>query len=164
MKHRVFVKKLDFFQNTSSSRPFFKVVCYFIYREKQRPVIHFFNCSGFSKRTRAAWAILSSRLIFLPKCISFCQWNDGNHPFFDCTVPFSVSFSLYHCSHLLSLIALHCHSLSLVVTRCTTRCHSLSLVVIRCHSLFHLLSLACLFINDQFKMYMKRYYKRWSSV
>ena len=34
LKHRVFVKKIDFFQNTTSSRPFFKVVYYFIYREK----------------------------------------------------------------------------------------------------------------------------------
>ena len=49
------------------------------------------------------------------------------------------------------------HSLSFVVTRCTTRwnslslvvtlCHSLSLVVIRCHSLHQSLSLACLLIN-----------------
>ena len=50
---------------------------------------------------------------------------------------------LYHCSHLLSLIAIRCHSFSLFVTRCTTCCHSLSLVepliVIRCHSLYHLL-------------------------
>ena len=47
LKHHV----LDFFQNTTSSRPFLKVVCYFIYREKYGRVIHFFNCSGFSKRS-----------------------------------------------------------------------------------------------------------------
>ena len=54
------------------------------------------------------------------------------------------------------------HSLTFVVTRCSTRCrslslfvtlcHSLSLVVTRYHSLYHSLSLdvplACLFIND----------------
>ena len=38
--------------------------------------------------------------------------------------------------HLLSLVVIRCHSLSLaiplVVTRCITRCHSLSLVVTRC--------------------------------
>ena len=40
------------------------------------------------------------------------------------------------------LVATHYHSLSLVVTRCTTRCHSLSLDV----------QLICLFINAQKKM------------
>ena len=44
------------------------------------------------------------------------------------------------------------HSLSLDVTRCTTRCHSPSLVVICCTTRCHLLSLdkplVCLFIND----------------
>ena len=73
--------------------------------------------------------------------------------------------SLSHCCHSLSLIAIYCHSLSLVVSlvvilchslyhslsliviRChslsfvVTRCHSLSLVIIRCHSLYHSLSL-----------------------
>ena len=51
----------------------------------------------------------------------------------ECTVPFSFRIPL------LSLAVAHCHSLSLFVTRCTTRCHSLSLVVplvvTRCHSL-----------------------------
>ena len=78
--------------------------------------------------------------------------------------------SLYHCSHPLSLISIRCHSLSLVVTlyhslhhsmsfvvtRCTTRCqslyHSLSLVVIRCHSLSLDVPLVCLFINDPLKV------------
>ena len=45
------------------------------------------------------------------------------------------------------------HSLSRVVTRCTTRCHSLSLVVALvvtcCHSLSLDVPLVCLFINDQ---------------
>ena len=51
--------------------------------------------------------------------------------------------SLYHCSHLLSLIAIRCHSLSLVVpllvTRCTIHCHSLSFVVTvaPCYSMYH---------------------------
>ena len=73
-----------------------------------------------------------------------------------CTVPFSfvvpiLSLSVTHC-HLLSLVATRCttrcHSLSLVVplavTRYTTFCHSLSLAVTscttRCHSLYHSLS------------------------
>ena len=63
-----------------------------------------------------------------------------------CTVPFSFAVPLFslavtHC-HLLSLFVTDFHSLSFVVTRCTTRCRSLSLlslvvplVVIRCHSL-----------------------------
>ena len=49
--------------------------------------------------------------------------------------------SLYHCSHLLSFIAIRCHSLSLnfhslslVVPLVVTRCHSLSLVVTRCNT------------------------------
>ena len=54
LKHHVFVKKIDFSQSTTSSRPFFKVVCYFIYRENWRPVIHFLIVA-FLKR--AAWAI-----------------------------------------------------------------------------------------------------------
>ena len=67
-----------------------------------------------------------------------------------CTVPFSLSVPLLSLAviiaircHSLSLIFTLCyllyHSLSFVVTRCTTRCHSLSLVVplvvTRCHSL-----------------------------
>ena len=47
-----------------------------------------------------------------------------------------------------------CHSLSLVVIRCTTRCHSLSCVVTRCTTRCHSLSLdvplVCLFIKDLF--------------
>ena len=46
-----------------------------------------------------------------------------------CTMPFSFAVPL------LSLAATHYRSLSLFVTRCTTRCHSLSLAIIRCHSL-----------------------------
>ena len=34
--------------------------------------------------------------------------------------------------HSLLLFVIRCHSLSFVVTRCTTRCHSLSFVVARC--------------------------------
>ena len=53
--------------------------------------------------------------------------------------------SLYHCCHSLSLIAIYCHLLSLVVSLAVTLCHSLhhslSFVVIRCHSLYHSLSL-----------------------
>ena len=55
---------------------------------------------------------------------------------------------MYHCYHSLSLIAICCHMLPLVVPLFVTRCHSLyyslSLVVIRCttlcHSLYHSLS------------------------
>ena len=51
LKYHVFVKKIDFFQNTTSSHPFFKVVCYsFIEKSSDRSFI-FFNCSGFSKRS-----------------------------------------------------------------------------------------------------------------
>ena len=46
-----------------------------------------------------------------------------------CVVPFSFVVPL------LSLAVIHCHSLSLFVTRFTTCCHSLSFVVTRCHSL-----------------------------
>ena len=52
------------------------------------------------------------------------------------------------------LAVVHCHWLSLVVTRCTTGCHSFSLVIIRCiiqcHSLPLDVSLVCLFMNDLF--------------
>ena len=59
----------------------------------------------------------------------------------------SLSF-IANLFHSLSLIVTHCttrcnslyYSLSLVVICCTTRCQ-LSLVVIRCHSLYHSLSL-----------------------
>ena len=65
-------------------------------------------------------------------------------------MPISRSLSLE--KRKLSEISLHCHSLSLVVTRY----HSLSLVLpladTRCHSLYNLLSLdvslVCFFIND----------------
>ena len=43
--------------------------------------------------------------------------------------------SLYHFSHLLSFIAICCHSLSLVLSFVVTRCHSLLFVVTRCPSL-----------------------------
>ena len=49
--------------------------------------------------------------------------------------------SLYRCSHLLSLIAIRCHCLSLIFTLCHSLYHLLSLVVNRCHSLYHWLSL-----------------------
>ena len=88
-----------------------------------------------------------------------------------CTVPFSfvvplLSLALIHC-HLLSIVVtrciarctIRCHSLSFIVTGChslslvcTTRCHSLSfaglLVITRCHSLSLDVPLACLFINN----------------
>ena len=59
--------------------------------------------------------------------------------------------------HQLSLVVIHCHSLSpdvpLVVTRCTPRCHLLLLIAIRCSSLYHSMSLdvslVCLFINNR---------------
>ena len=69
------------------------------------------------------------------------------------------SFVVTRC-HSLLLVVIRCttrchslyHSLSFVVTRCTTHCYSLSLVVIRCHSLYNSLSLSIplvyLFIND----------------
>ena len=52
-----------------------------------------------------------------------------------------------------------CHSLSFVVTPCTTRCHSLrhllsfvvTLCTTRCHLLWLDVSIICLFINDLFK-------------
>ena len=47
--------------------------------------------------------------------------------------------------HQLSLVVIHCHSLSpdvpLVVTRCAPRCHLLLLIAIRCSSLYHSMSL-----------------------
>ena len=43
--------------------------------------------------------------------------------------------SLYHCSHLLSLVAIRCRSFSLIFTLCHSLYHLLSLVVTRCHSL-----------------------------
>ena len=49
-----------------------------------------------------------------------------------CTVPFH---SLYHCSHSLSLFAICRRSLPLIVTLCHLLYHSLSLVVIHCDSL-----------------------------
>ena len=52
----------------------------------------------------------------------------------------------------LAEISIHCHSLSFVATRCTTRFHSLSFVVTRCTTRYHSLSLdvslVSLFIND----------------
>ena len=67
-----------------------------------------------------------------------------------CIVPFSFAVPL------LSLIAIFCHSLSLVVLLVVTLSHLLywllPLAVIRCHSLYHSLSLdvplVCLFINN----------------
>ena len=64
--------------------------------------------------------------------------------------------SLYHCCHLLSLISIRCHSLSLVVPlvvplvviRCHSLYHSLSLVLIRCHSLSPDVPLVCRFLNE----------------
>ena len=79
--------------------------------------------------------------------------------------------SMYHCCHSLSLIAIYCHSMSLVVWLVVTLCHSLyhslSLVVICCHSLYYSLSLVvirchslsldvplvCLFINDNIRVF-----------
>ena len=51
-----------------------------------------------------------------------------------------ASFSFFFLVCKLSLAAICCHLLSLVVTRFTTRCQSLSLVVTRCHLWYHLLS------------------------
>ena len=55
----------------------------------------------------------------------------------------SLSLVIICCHSLLAVI--RCHSLSLIVSHCTTRCYSLyhllSFVVIRCHSLYHSLSL-----------------------
>ena len=55
---------------------------------------------------------------------------------------------LYHCSHLLSLIDIRCHSLSLMFTLCHSLHHFLSLVVIRCHSLYQSLSLVIIRCNS----------------
>ena len=94
--------------------------------------------------------------------ISFCHWNDDNHPFFEayCDVFIRCTTALTRCHslpfvvtlchwlslfvtryHSLSLVVTLCHLLSLFVTRCTTRCHSLSFVITRCHSLYHSLLL-----------------------
>ena len=52
------------------------------------------------------------------------------------SLKFSLPFSFaVHCSHLLSLIAIRSHSLSLIFTLCHSPYHVLSLVVTRCHSL-----------------------------
>ena len=58
------------------------------------------------------------------------------------------------------IVGIHCHSLSFVVTRCTTCCHllyhSLSFVVTccttHCHSFSLDVSLVCLFTKDQIKL------------
>ena len=58
--------------------------------------------------------------------------------------------------HSMSFAFTRYHSLSLVVTRCTTHCHTLSFVVplvirfctIHCHSLSHDVSLVCYFVNN----------------
>ena len=72
---------------------------------------------------------------------------------------------LYHCSHLLSLIAIRCHSLSLIFTLCHSMYHLLSLVVIRCHSLYHPLSLDvplfCFFTKDQKRTPILRNISHW---
>ena len=78
--------------------------------------------------------------------------------------------SLYHCYHSFLLIAICCHSLSLVVSLAVTLCHSLyhslsfvvfrchllslfvPLFVTRCHSLLLDVPLVCLFINAQFNV------------
>ena len=56
------------------------------------------------------------------------------------------------CFHLLSLVAIHCHLLSLVVTSCYSLCRSLSFVVTCCTSGCNSWSLdvlfVCLFISD----------------
>ena len=66
------------------------------------------------------------------------------------TLCHSLSFVVTRCTtccHSLSLVVIRCttrcHSLSLVITRCTTRCQALSLVVIRCTARCHSLSTRC---------------------
>ena len=101
----------------------------------------------FSKRH--CWIYCSLHCVI----VSFWNLNSLSFAFIRCTT---------HCHSLyrsLSLVVIHCHSLSLIVTRCTTRCttrrHSLSfvvslaaircysvplvipLVVTRCHSMYH---------------------------
>ena len=135
-----------FFQNTTSSRPFCKVVCYFIYLS----FIFFFD---FSKKSSLScplhhlgWFFFyqsgCSHLFFhgLYRTDNFWQLlliktKMAMIHSLKCTVSFSFIVLL------LSLALSHCYLLSLVVTRCITRCHSFSLdvplVVIRCHSMYH---------------------------
>ena len=91
-----------------------------------------------------------------------CCWIYCSFALHSCFIlKFKITFICFHLLyHSLLFIAVRCHSLSLVVTRCTTLCHSLyyslslvviccttcchtlSLVFIHCHSLYHSLSLA----------------------
>ena len=57
------------------------------------------------------------------------------------------------CRHSLSFLVTCCTTLCI---RCTTRCHSFSLAVIRCHSLWLDVPLVGLFINDQMKLQILR--------
>ena len=41
LKHNIFVKTIYFLQSTTCSRPFFKVMCHFIWKEKNWTTIHF---------------------------------------------------------------------------------------------------------------------------
>ena len=78
--------------------------------------------------------------------------------------------SLYHLLyHSLPFLVTHCHSLSFVVTGCTTRCHSLyrslyhslSFVVTRCHSLSLVVPLAvtrCTIRLSFYKRSQNRFY------
>ena len=51
LKHHVFVKKIGFFQSTTSSRQFLKVVCYLFRDRSSGRSFIFFNCSSFSERS-----------------------------------------------------------------------------------------------------------------
>ena len=65
--------KIKFIQFTSCC-PFFKVVCYFIQREKQRLAIHFFNCTGFPKASSLSHPFFISG--------DFFYRSGCSHPFF----------------------------------------------------------------------------------
>ena len=106
----VFLLFLDIkFIEFTSSRPFFKVVCRKVVKQKSsdRSFI-FLNCTGFSKR------------------------RSLSHPFYHLGWFFlhSFLFDVTRC-HSLSFVVIRCHSLSLAVPFVVTCCHSLSLVITR---------------------------------
>ena len=93
-----------------------------------------------------------------PSRLAFCFSRNIKSPYFTYSHSYSfvLSLTVIHW-HSLSFFVTRCHSLSFVVSCCTTRCHSFSFVVpldvTRCHSLYHSLSfdvpLVCL-TNDHY--------------
>ena len=122
LKHHVFVKTTDFFQNTTSSRPLFKVVCYFIFHfskisSQSMAIIHSF-------KRPVPFLLVSQLSLALIHCYC-CHWLCHSQSLFviRCTTRcHSFSFVVIRCHSLY-------HSLSRVVPFIITRCHSLSLVV-----------------------------------